>query len=133
MLQNQPYLHCCIQYQAGSVPLHRNHMHIPTRLRFSEDMHMCMNILALPVGESEASTQHKADMMRRNGVQPILHSAAESDVSCASTFALSAEEVSSRASDHNLQSFLASIDLGRRAGGKPFIQAKVSSNTLWWN
>ena len=82
----------------------------------------------LLAGECEASTQQKAELMRVNGIQPILHSAAESDVSSSSSLALSAEEMSERGSEHNLQSFLKSIDLGRRAGGKPFTQAKVSNN-----
>lgn len=71
--------------------------------------------------------------MRVNGIQPILHSAAESDVSSSSSLALSAEEMSERGSEHNLQSFLKSIDLGRRAGGKPFTQAKVSRRMTMGN
>lgn len=68
--------------------------------------------------------------MRKNGIQAICHSAAESDVSCAASLAMSADEMSEGANSDNLRSFLKSIDLGSRAGGKPFTQVKVSCSRL---
>lgn len=65
--------------------------------------------------------------MRRNGIQPILHYVAESDVSSPALGPESAEAIAERTSDQHLTSFHQSIELGRRAGGKPFTQAKVKT------